>query len=118
MKTLALLIILSALFISTSLTQIQPTFSEIVDTTAATTSWDSVWVGPPGWVKYVTVTNYSASVYLYVALENDTTNGQKTIIFLKPNATKTWSNGLARSRRFIRTKASSGTVSRYVVSEY
>lgn len=70
----------------------------------ATTTWDSVWIGPSTREKILTVTNDGA-VNLYVALEDDTAAGEYAI--LKQNEVFTIER--LQSTHFIRLKSASST---------
>lgn len=115
-RTLLALSLISLVCALTSSAQPIPSFTTICDTTVATTAWDSTWVGAPGFVKYVSVTNLSATIILKVALENDTT--APNILYLRPQASYSYPAGLSRDRRFIRTKSASSTANRYIISTY
>lgn len=70
----------------------------------ATTTWDSVFVGPANSEKILSVTN-DGSVNLYVALGNDTASGSYAI--LTQNEVLTIER--LQFTRFIRTKSASST---------
>jgi hypothetical protein len=117
MKIFPVLIAIIALTLSTlTVSPAQaPATTLVIDTTAATTAWDSVYIGPLTWTKYVKVINQNPTGILLIALENDTSAGK--ILYLRNGQTKLFLFGIG-DKRFIRTKSSTGTMLRYVESEY
>jgi len=84
------------------------------DSAAATTSWDSTWVGPGTLRKQIEIQN-DGSVYLRYALNNDTTAGMYRR--LAPGE-KVYLDAAAGTVRFVRTKAVSSTCIRRVATRY
>ncbi len=83
------------------------------DTTAATTSWDSVYIGPYSQTKYLFVKNQGGGI-LKFGLENDTSLTK--CIFLRQGESYYFDHGVV-NRKWIRTKGSA-TVNRYIFSTY
>ena len=89
------------------------TFISENDTTVGTT-WDSTWIGPAGIEKMIQVSN-DGSASIYVALGNDTTGlGNKNHHFWTIKSTERGAVLRAKLVSFVRTKASTGTVSRRI----
>lgn len=82
------------------------------DSTAATTAWDSVYVGG-SYFKVVIVVHDGTTGTLFVATEDDTTAGR--IIPLKVTAYGPESIEIPTHARWVRRKASTGTIANRVI---
>lgn len=84
--------------------------------TASASGWDSLVVGISRRAKNISVFNWDAADTLYVAIRNDTTGTQ--ILKIPPTKSFIYPVPLAEHINFIRTKSSSGSLRRDVISTY
>ena len=124
MKTL--LMVLGGLLVLCALAQpasaqmvYQATWYQLVDTAWAHQSWDSVYIGPWSWPKYVRIQNVG-SHEMKVAFENDTLKAN--VMILRPGTELYYDHGISY-RNWIRTRCVPDTVAadsnqRYIMSTF